>query len=61
MVQLDSPPANDSQTKSDALNETVKYLFERSLQLREYSQSLRERSSEINKRVRSCLNSKSDA
>ena len=61
MVQLDSPPANDSQAKSDALNETVKYLFERSLQLREYSRSLRERSSEINKRIRYCLNSKSDS
>jgi hypothetical protein len=58
MMQSDLVPTDDTEARSLALEQAVKYLCERSLQLQEYSRRLKEQSQEINRRVRSCLNAK---
>lgn len=58
MRDFDSIPANESKPQCIGLDEVVQHLRERSLQLQEYSRTLRERSEEINRRVQSCLNSR---
>jgi hypothetical protein len=58
MLELDLLPIRETEHDRDVLQETVKHLCERSLQLQEYSRSLRNRSKEINQRVRSLLNTK---
>lgn len=60
MLELDPLPTLETEHQRDVLEQTVKHLFERSLQLQEYSRSLRERSQELNQRVRVLLNSGSD-
>lgn len=57
MVLLDPVPADD-EVENVPTEEIVKSLCEQSLQLQEYSRSLRERSQEINRRIQAYLNSK---
>ena len=59
MLELDPLPTNEMDHERYVLERTVNQLCERSLQLQEYSRSLRERSKEINQRVRILLNSNS--
>jgi hypothetical protein len=49
---------NETDGKSESLEETVRHLCERSIQLQEYSRFLKAQSQEINRRIQACLNSK---
>jgi len=61
MVKLYPAPTDESDDERKALDETLKYLCERSLQLQEYSRALKERSQELNLRIQAHLNSKQAA
>jgi hypothetical protein len=58
MLALDPSRIDEGESQNGNLEEVVKYLCERSLELQEYSRSLKERSHEINRRFQSCVNSK---
>jgi len=60
MLELDPVPTHETEYEPYVLERTVSQLCERSLQLQEYSRSLRNRSREITQRVRTLLNGKGE-
>ena len=58
MVERDPDFISHLRTLNDNLAEKVKALCQRSAQLQESSRALKEKSEQINQRIRSCVNSK---
>ncbi len=58
MLELNPLAITETEQTREALERKVKELFEKSVQLQEYSRSLKERSKQINRRVRILLNTK---
>ena len=58
MLEFSPALTDEAESEHGRLETTIRYLLQRSLELREYSRRLKEQSHEINRRVQSQLNTK---